>query len=54
MRCHSSTKCTTLAPEHVKRASAQRITYINLVVGKLSGLVDESVQLYSNEVGFYD
>ena len=37
-----------VAPEHAKRASAQRVTRINLVVGKLPGLADENVQLYSN------
>ena len=35
-----------IALEHAERAEAQRITYINLVVGQISGVVDESVQFY--------
>jgi len=32
--------------EHAQRASAQRITIINLVVGELTGFVDDSIQFY--------
>ncbi|MDH7485850.1 MAG: hydrogenase maturation nickel metallochaperone HypA [Anaerolineae bacterium] len=35
-----------LALEYAERASAQRITRINLVVGEIAGIVDESVQFY--------
>ena len=35
-----------LALEYAGRAGAQRITRINLVVGEISGIVDESVQFY--------
>jgi hydrogenase nickel incorporation protein HypA/HybF len=35
-----------LALQHAERAGAQRITHINLVVGEISGVVDESVQFY--------
>ncbi len=35
-----------LALEYAKRAGAQRITHINLVIGEMSGVVDESVQFY--------
>jgi len=35
-----------LALRHAARAGAQRITRINLVVGEVSGIVDESVQFY--------
>jgi len=35
-----------LALEYAERAGAQRITRINLVVGELSGIVNESVQFY--------
>lgn len=35
-----------LALEHAQQAGARRITRINLVVGEISGVVDESVQFY--------
>jgi hydrogenase nickel incorporation protein HypA/HybF len=35
-----------LALEHAGRAGARRITHIHLVVGEVSGVVDESVQFY--------
>ena len=35
-----------LALEHGQRAGAKRITHINLVVGQISGVVDDSVQFY--------
>ena len=35
-----------LALEHAERAGAGRITRINLVVGEISGIVNESVQFY--------
>lgn len=35
-----------IAIEHAKRAGAQRITAINLVVGQLTGFVDDSIQFY--------
>lgn len=31
---------------HAKRAGAQRVTTINLVVGDLTGFVDDSIQFY--------
>lgn len=35
-----------LALEHAERAGAGRITRINLVIGELSGIVDDCVQFY--------
>ena len=35
-----------IALEHAERAGAQHITRINLIVGEISGVVDESVQFY--------
>ena len=35
-----------LALEHAERAGARRITRIHLVIGKLAGIVDDSVQFY--------
>ena len=35
-----------VAVEYAERASARRITRINLVVGALAGIVDDSVQFY--------
>ena len=32
--------------EHAQRARAQRVTTINLVVGDLTGFVDDSIQFY--------
>ena len=32
--------------EHAKRAEAQRVSAINLVVGDLTGFVDDSIQFY--------
>jgi len=36
----------SLALQHARRAGAGRITRINLSVGEISGIVDESVQFY--------
>lgn len=36
----------SIALEHAAKAGAQRITRINLTIGELSGIVDESVQFY--------
>lgn len=35
-----------IALEHAERAGARRITDIHLVVGELSGVVDDSIQFY--------
>ena len=35
-----------IAIEHAERAQAKRVTDINLVVGELSSVVDDSVQFY--------
>jgi len=41
-----TTSVLDIAVEHAKRASAQRILKINLVIGDLAGFVDDSVQFY--------
>ena len=35
-----------LALEHAQKAQATRVTSINLVIGRLSSLVDDSIQFY--------
>jgi len=35
-----------IALRHGKRAGAERITQLNIVIGELSSIVDESVQFY--------
>jgi hydrogenase nickel incorporation protein HypA/HybF len=35
-----------IVEEHAERAGAQRVTAINLVVGELTGFVDDSIQFY--------
>jgi len=35
-----------IAIKHAQQAGAARITHINLVIGEMSGVVDESVQFY--------
>jgi len=35
-----------IVTEHAERAGAQRVTAINLVVGELTGFVDDSIQFY--------
>ena len=32
--------------EHAQRAEAQKVTAINLVIGELTGFVDDSIQIY--------
>ena len=36
----------SIALEHATKAGAKRITHINLVIGEMSGIVDDSVQFY--------
>ena len=36
----------SIALEHAAKAGATKITHINLVVGEISGIVDDSVQFY--------
>lgn len=36
----------SIALEHAAKAGAKRITRINLVLGEMSGIVDDSVQFY--------
>jgi hydrogenase nickel incorporation protein HypA/HybF len=36
----------TLALEHAQKAGATKVTKINLVIGRLSSIVDDSVQFY--------
>jgi hydrogenase nickel incorporation protein HypA/HybF len=35
-----------IATKHAEQAGAERIVQINLIVGELSGIVDDSVQFY--------
>ena len=35
-----------IVTEHAQRASARKVTAINLVVGDLTGFVDDSIQFY--------
>ncbi len=35
-----------IVTEHAERAGAKRVTAINLVVGELTGFVDDSIQFY--------
>jgi len=35
-----------IALRHAEKANAQRITQLNLVIGELAGIVDDSVQFY--------
>jgi hydrogenase nickel incorporation protein HypA/HybF len=35
-----------IALEHAQKAGAKKITAINLVIGEMSGIVDDSVQFY--------
>lgn len=36
----------SIALEHATKAGAKKITAINLVIGEMSGIVDDSVQFY--------
>jgi hydrogenase nickel incorporation protein HypA/HybF len=35
-----------IATEYAKRAEAKRVTHLNLVIGQLASIVDDSVQFY--------
>ena len=35
-----------IVTEHAERAAAQKVTTINLVLGELTGFVDDSIQFY--------
>ncbi len=35
-----------IAIKHAQQAGASRITHVNLVVGEMAGIVDDSVQFY--------
>ena len=35
-----------IVTEHAKRANAQKVTVIHLVVGQLTGFIDDSIQFY--------
>ena len=36
----------SIAVEHAERAGAEKITAINITVGEMSGIVDDSIQFY--------
>jgi hydrogenase nickel incorporation protein HypA/HybF len=41
----------SIALEHAAKAGAKKITRINLAIGEISGIVDDSVQFYFDFVG---